>query len=81
MRIAFDITLMRPGNPMLQAAYQCDVALADVFPEGLWLTTPTKDLQPYVIAHRNQLDLLLERTKLFHAKKEAVSEKPDRVRS
>jgi hypothetical protein len=81
MKIAFDIELMRPACPMLQAAFQCDVALADVFPEELWLTSPTKELRPYLIAHRNQLDLLLERTKLFHTKKEAASEKPNRVRS
>ena len=67
MRIAFDITLMRPGSPMLQAAYRCDVGLADLFPEEMWLTGPTHDLRIYDL-DRSRVPLLVERAKEFHAK-------------
>jgi hypothetical protein len=72
LRIAFDITLMRPGCALLQAAYQCGPHLADLFPVDIWLLSPTADLKVYNI-ERTQLSLLQEKTRLFHELgKEAV---------
>ena len=71
MKIAFDITLMRPACALLQAAYRCDYALADLFPTEIWLPSPTPDLRVYNM-ERSQLPLLLEKTLKFHAK-EAIS--------
>jgi hypothetical protein len=65
MRIAFDIRLMRPACALLQAAYQCDSSLADLFPTELWLLSPTPDMRVYIL-ERNQLPLLREKTRKFH---------------
>lgn len=62
LKIAFDITLMRPGCAMLQAAFGCPGVLADLFPVETWLLTPTENLRVYRI-QRPQLEQLVQKAR------------------
>lgn len=47
MRIAFDMTLKRPGCAILQAVYNGTPGIANFFPPESWLTTPTDNMTLY----------------------------------
>lgn len=65
MRIAFDITLMRPGCVLLQAAMGADPEAAKRFPADTWLIAPTPDLVVRNITD-SQLDQLVGMVEKLH---------------
>lgn len=61
-RIAYDVTLRRPGCVLLQAVMGCAVPNFQLlFPSESWLVSPTDDMKAYR-ATREELDRLSEIT-------------------
>lgn len=65
MKIVFDGHAKRPASPQLQGLYGGDPLLAKQFPEGTWLTKPTRYLLPYDVT-QEQLDRLIEVSKWYN---------------
>lgn len=62
MKVAFDITLMRPGCALIQAGLGCGTSIAHHFPVESWLLFPTPDLKVYDLTEE-QLPKLIEKVK------------------
>jgi len=62
MKLAFDITLMRPACPLVAAGMGADTSASKLFPAELWLTTPTDDMKVYQTSPE-QLAYLIARCK------------------
>jgi len=60
-KIAFDISLMKVGCPLLQATLGGNIDIS-MFPSEGWIIAPTKNLKVYEV-NGEQLDILLERVK------------------
>lgn len=60
-RIAYDVTLKRPGCVLLQAALRCDPSVVHAFDSETWLVFPTPDLRVYA-ATDEELSRLVEIT-------------------
>lgn len=63
-RIAYDISQMRPGCAIVQAAMGCDPSVCHEFPTDSWLVAPTDGMKSYPITSEEQLNWLVEMTKL-----------------
>ena len=61
MKIAYDITLMRPGCAIIQSALGGSPEVKTVFPAETWLTMPTPDMRLYEV-NEEQLKQLVEMT-------------------
>ena len=59
MKIAFDVTLRRPGCAIVQALYGADVAIIHRFDPNTWLTSPTPDMKVYEVKDEEMLEKLI----------------------
>lgn len=47
MKLAFDMTLRRPGCALIQAAFGGDTSASSSFDVGTWLVFPTPEMRLY----------------------------------
>ncbi len=62
MKVAYDITLMRPGCVLVAAGMGADPSASQAFPTETWLLSPTRDMRVYDTTPE-QLAQLVEMTK------------------
>jgi hypothetical protein len=64
-KIAFDIGLMRPGCPIVQATLGGDPWMSMFFPVEKWLLAPTPAMRVYEVDGLAQLHQLVERVNSY----------------
>lgn len=73
MKIAFDLTLMRPGCVLIQAVMGCDSEMAHHFDTKDWLLAPTPNMKVYPLT-KDQIPFLVKKVEQRRLEIESYSE-------
>lgn len=68
-KIAYDISEMKPGCVIIQAAMGCDPDVSHEFHTDHWLVSPSTGMKVYPLESQEQLDKLVEMTNRKHSRR------------
>lgn len=66
MNVLYDLSIMKIGCPILQAALGGSREIANLFPAEYWFIEPTAQMRLYPIRTNKEVKALLKKTKDHH---------------